>query len=95
MRTVTLFGRWLVSKDLGLSFETETYGVQRSISFGGEFGIGPKNSVSVSLKDREGERLGIELVLTRDFFPSDGTAFLRLKKSLEGSRLEAGTSFRF
>ena len=94
LRTITLFGRWLVSKDLGLSFETESAdGIRRSMLFGGDFRLNNRNQISVSLKHRDGTRLGVELVLTRDTLDGDGNVFLRLRKSLEESRIEAGAGF--
>ena len=96
LRTVTLFGRWLVSRDLGLSFETESAdGIRRSILFGGDFRLNGRDQISVNLKHRGGTPLGVELVLTRELFDGDGNVFLRLKKSLEEARLEAGAAVRW
>ncbi len=51
--------------------------------------------VEARLKNREGEPLGLELVLTKDIFNGDGRAFLSFSKSLEGSVIEAGVRFRW
>jgi hypothetical protein len=96
VRTVTLFGRWLVSRDLGVSFETESAdGVRRTILFGGDFRLNDRDRIAVDLKHRDGAPLGVELVLTREVLGGDGHLFLRLKKSLEGSRVEAGAAARW
>ena len=63
--------------------------------FGGEYALGRADRVLVQLKAKNGAPLGIELVLTRDFFGKDGEVFVRLARTLEDTRLEAGTQFRW
>ncbi len=67
----------------------------RVIAFGGEYALSGDSRIAVNLKNRSGEPLGIELILTKDIFGKDGQAFIRLQKSLEESRLEAGMGFKW
>jgi len=93
---ITLFGKWKYSRDLSLSFEIEYEdGKKKAITFGGEYALNGNHSIIVNLKTEEGKPLGIELILTKDFFGRDGQAFVRLAKSLEESRIEAGMRFRW
>lgn len=92
VRTVVLFGRWIVSNDMSLLFETEFEdGRRRAFVFGGEFRLSGKDRIAVTLKHRDGAKLGMELILTRDLFGRDGNAFVRLQKNLSETRIEAGT----
>lgn len=94
--TLVLFGEWKVSDKLDLSFEMEySNGEKKSISFGAEYRLNKELKVEVQLKARDGEPLGVELVLTKDIFDDQGEMFVRLKKSLEESAIEAGVSFKW
>ena len=62
---------------------------KRTVTFGGEWSLSGSNRVSVSLRSSKGEALGVEVVFSRDFF-RDGEFFLRLKRSAEDARIEAG-----
>ena len=91
IQTITLFGKWLLSKDLKLDFEIEYADKQkRTISFGGTYSLSDFADITVNLKSQTGKPLGIELILTKEIFNGDGNVFLRLQKSLEESRIEAG-----
>lgn len=52
-------------------------------------------NLEVRLKARDGRSLGVEVVFTLDFFGKDGELFLRLRKTFEESRAEAGVRLRF
>jgi hypothetical protein len=96
VQTIALFGQWLVSDDLSLDFEIEySDGDKRTISFGGEYRLSNDRTVAVNLKTKSGQPIGVELVLTQDIFGKDGSAFLRLAKSLEDTRVEAGVKFKW
>jgi len=96
VHTVALFGKWKVSRNLTLDFEIQ-YGNDKTktISFGGEYALNGDTTVVVNLKNTKGEPLGVEVILTKDIFGKDGQAFIRLQKSLEESRVEAGMSFKW
>jgi len=95
-QTIALFGKWKVSRNLYLDFEIE-YGNDktRTISFGGEYALNDDTSIAVNLKNTQGEPLGVKVVLSKDIFGEDGEAFIRLQKSLEESRVEAGMSYKW
>jgi len=96
IQTIALFGKWKVSRNLDLSFEIETAdGRKRSINFGGEYAINSDTRIAVNLKNQKGEPLGIEVILTKDIFGKDGQAFMRLQRSLEESRVEAGMRIKW
>jgi hypothetical protein len=96
IQTIILFGKWKLSRDLELLFEMETAGGRKhAIVFGGEFALGRSGRITARLKGREGKPLGVELELTREFLKKDGLAFLRLMRSLEEARVEAGVRFKW
>ena len=96
IKTITLFGKWKISRNLGLSFEIEYEGGRKkSILFGGEYTLDKTSRVAINIKNEEGRPLGLELILTKDFFKNDGQAFIRLQKSIAESRVEAGVRFRW
>lgn len=96
IQTIALFGKWKVSHAMELSFEVEyADGVRKAITFGGEYALSDDERIMIDLKTEQGKPLGIELILTKDLFKKDGQAFIRLQKSLEESRVEAGMSFKW
>ena len=93
-RTLLLFGKWKVSHELDLSFEMKyADGRRRSILFQGEYAPSRDERIIVGLRSERGEPLGVELVLTKEFL--GGEAFLRLARSIEESRLEAGVRLQW
>ncbi len=94
IQTIALFGKWKLSRDLGLDFEIEYSSAKKAISFGGNYALNDSTQIAVNLKSQHGKSLGVEVIFTRDIFGKDGQAFVRLQKSLEESRIEAGVSFR-
>ncbi len=96
IQNIILFGKWKVSRSLELSFEIKYEDeLKKTITFGGEYALSGKSRIAVNLKNQAGEPLGVELILTKDIFGKDGQAFIRLQKSLEESRIEAGASFKW
>jgi hypothetical protein len=90
-QTITLFGKWKVSRDFELSFElTDAMGERRAIAFGGTYHPMKGTGISAVLKTRCGEPLGVELVLTREIFEGQGQLFVRLVRLAEKSAVEAG-----
>jgi len=95
-KTLVLFGKWKFSHKLGLHFDIEyKRGKRHAIVFGGEYNFDSNHKIEVNLKGRKGERLGVELVLTRDFLKKDGKAFIRLMRSQDESKIEGGLSFKW
>ena len=96
IQNIILFGKWKVTRKLELSFEIEYEDERKkTVVFGGEYALSRDSRIAVNLKNRSGEPLGIELILTKDIFGKDGQAFMRLERSLEESGIEAGMKFRW
>ncbi len=94
-QTVTLFGKWILSRDLNLSFEMATGDKsKKTILFGGTYSVSDSADVTVNLKSQEGKPLGVELILTKGIFNGDGQTFIRLQRSIGDSRMEAGMKFK-
>ena len=90
-QTITLFGKWKLSNALELSFEIEyPQGERREIRFGAEYALTRDFTVAAKLMNKEGDPLGVEVILTREFLEGHAQAFVRLKKSLAESAVEAG-----
>lgn len=95
-RAIALFGKWKVSDLWGLSFEIPwREGRARSIDFGASYRFGRSGSIIAELRTRQGEPLGVEVTLTREFQKGQGEAFLRLRRSVEESAVEGGVRFRW
>ena len=91
LRTITLFGKWKLSGDLELSFEIEYRdGTKHAMVFGAEFSLGRGRTIETKLMNKEGDPLGLEVIFTQEFMDGEAGLFLRLRKSLEESALEAG-----
>ncbi len=90
-QTVTLFGKWKLSDELELIFEME-YGDKRKyeIRFGAEFELGDGYTLTAKLINPKGKSFGVEVILNKEFLDGNAQAFLRLRKSLEESAIEAG-----
>lgn len=96
LRTVTLFGQWKLSRDLSLSFEIPSRdGSVRGILFKVVYAINDQNTISGELLTREGEPLGVEVIVTREFLKGNGQAFARLRRSLEETVVEGGMRFKW
>ena len=96
LQTVTLFGKWKLSRDLSLEFEVPTSGgFRRAISFGATYVWDRRTLVSARLNTPGGGPLGVELSLHREFLQGRGEAFVRLRRSLEETAAEAGARVRW
>ncbi|OGX05571.1 MAG: hypothetical protein A3G87_00375 [Omnitrophica bacterium RIFCSPLOWO2_12_FULL_50_11] len=91
LETVRLFGKWKLSRDLGLSFEIEYRdGRKHAMVFGAELSLGSGQSIHARLLNKEDDPLGVELIFTQEFMEGEGGLFLGLRKTLEESALHAG-----
>jgi len=96
-RLICLYGAWKFSRKLGLNFEMD-YGQGRrhNLEFAAEIFLANKNSITLMLKDKAGEPLGMSITFTRRLLSqSDAQAFLRLKKLQGESAVEAGIRLPF
>ncbi len=95
-QTVTLFGKWKISRDLSLEFEVPyAGGFRRAMKFGATYSWDSRTSVSARLAAPGGGPLGVELSLHREFLQGRGEAFVRLRRSLEETAAEAGARVRW
>lgn len=96
LKSVTLFGKWKLSRDLALEFEVPyAGGFHRAITFGAAYAWDPKTSVTARLTTLQGSPLGLELSLHREFLNGNGQAFVRLRRSLEETAAETGVRVRW
>lgn len=95
-KTLTLFGKWKLSRRLGLSFEIPTSdGAARGIGFEADYSLDSRGRISALLMTRRGEPLGLEVLFSRDLAGLDGELFLRLRKRLEETAVEGGVRFQW
>lgn len=95
-RTVTLFGRWNLKRDVGLVFEAEYEKKKISvITFGAEAKLTDKDTAWIRLINNNNKDTGIEIELTRAILKGDGRAFLRLLKSKKEAAIYAGAAWRW
>lgn len=90
LQVLSFFGKWIISRDWGLEFEMETGRGRRRLSYGVERSFGPTSQVGLNLVDQKGQRLGLEVVVTKDFFGKDVQAFTRLVRNTDENRVEVG-----
>lgn len=96
LQTITLFGKWKISRDLSLEFEVPySGGFKKTITFGAAYSWDDETTVSVRLTAPGGGSLGIELALHREFLKGNGEAFVRLRRSLDETAAEAGARVRW
>jgi hypothetical protein len=95
-KTITLFGRWKVSKNLGLLFEMPyEEGKVHSVVLGGWGKLGKNHKLELRLENKIGEDLGIDVKLSRKILEGQGEAFIRALKSKEEVSVVAGVGFRW
>lgn len=93
---VTLYGQWKFNRNLGLIF-TMDYGEGKvqEVEFGAEVTFA-RNKLILSLKDTEGEPVGLTLTYTYKLLSSlQPQAFIRLKSYQKQLGIEAGFSIPF
>lgn len=96
LKTVTLFGKWKLSKDLSLELEVPyADGSARGIRFGAAYAFDHSSALIGRLTTQKGRPLGLELILTKEFLRGQGEAFVRLKRSLEEQAVEGGVRFKW
>lgn len=96
VRTITLFGKWKLSRDLALSFELPVgQGRPHTMRFDATYALGPRQTVTAALAAGDGRPLGLEVIFSRQFLQGQGEAFVRLRRALEESAVEAGLRVRW
>lgn len=93
---ITLFGKWKLSRTLGLTLEMPCRdGRVRGIDFGADFSPDENGRIVVELQTRKGKPLGVEVTLSRRFAQKQGELFARLRRSLEETAVEGGVRWRW
>ena len=96
-RTITLFGKWKIKKNVGLLFEVKyKNNVVHAIVFGAEARITDRGTVLFKLKnDVENRDIGISVELSHKILKGDVEAFVRALKSSRESAIYAGAAWRW
>jgi len=89
-RVVTLFGTWKLDRRLGLSFEIDYgRGRRQAIWFEASVAATDRHRITLAVRSRRGESLGIELELSRRWL-RDAELFARLTRRDGASGVEIG-----
>ena len=96
-RTVTLFGKWALKKNVGLIFEIEYENKKtKAIIFGADARLTDMDTIVFKLKNEvKNKDIGVELELSHKILKGDGEAFLRLLKQNSESAIYAGAAWRW
>ena len=96
-RTLVLYGKWKIKKNVGLLFEIrkDRQGNPQSIKFGADAKLTKRDEVEFSIKNEEGKNLGMELKLSRKLLRGDGEAFIKLLKDKKESAVYVGAGLRW
>ena len=96
LQTVTLFGKWKLSRDFSLEFEVPySGGFRKTMRFGATYAWDDRTEISARLTTPGGGPLGLEISLHREFLNGRGETFVRLRRSLEETAAEAGARIRW
>jgi len=95
-RTITLFGKWKIKKNVGLLFEIEyEKGKAKAIVFGANAKLAKRDKVEFKLKNKLKKDLGMELKLSRKLLKGDGEAFLKLLRDKKEAAIYVGVAWRW
>ncbi|MDP8299998.1 MAG: hypothetical protein P9L88_08885 [Candidatus Tantalella remota] len=95
VRTVTIFGKWKLNKDLSVRLEVSRVGGKKySVNFGVEKVVWDNGRLDISLKASDGKALGVKVSFNKPF-GSDAEFFFTASRLPKESRLEGGVSIRF
>lgn len=96
LRTLVFFGTWRVSRTLELTFEVPASGGRAQVmAFGAAYALGPRGAITATVMGHDGRPLGVEVVLTREFWRDRGELFVRLRRALEETAVEGGVRIRW
>ena len=90
-KTLTLFGKWKVSRDWAVAFEiVYPGGEKRKLVFTAEFDLDAQNHLSARLAGKKGGFTGISLIWTRQDLAKDGKLYIIFERLEKETRIEAG-----
>ncbi len=92
---ITVYGKWKLTYDLKVVFEVSyLHGKRKETIFGIEKLIAHKTSIALTLRDKSGKPLGIELTFKKAF-ENDAELFVALSHVGEEVKIEGGVSVKF
>ena len=95
MRTVTLYGRWKITRSAGLLFKVKyENGKVHAMTFGADAKLAGKDTISLRLRSIANKDMGVELKLSHKLLKGDGEIFLRGLRSKRESAIYAGAGWR-
>jgi len=94
-RRISLFGTWKLHRDLSVAFEVR-YAAGRigSMTFEGTYMVGPRDRITVALRNSRREELGLSVTFTHQL-GRDAELFLRVQKHAEETAAIGGVRVRF
>ncbi|MFA6636711.1 MAG: hypothetical protein WCV56_06385 [Candidatus Omnitrophota bacterium] len=94
-RTVTIYGIWKFSRDLKVSFEIKGPATEkREIIFGIDKVFAENRNITVSLKDKKGEKMGMDVTFSK-VFAKDAEFFVSVGSNVSEIRILGGLRLRF
>jgi hypothetical protein len=97
LRTVKIFGAWVIKKGIGLIFEVKyENGKASAVVLGAEAALTDKGTVALRLRSTGDNRdLGVTVELSQAILKGDGEAFLRMLASRREAAVYAGAAWRW
>ena len=93
-KILTLFGKWRIKKNLGLTFRTKYRGGIRSFTFAAEASLSGGETVKFKLKkDMDGNKADAELEISRRILKGDGRAFMKVLRNSREKAVLVGAGF--
>ncbi len=81
-KNITIYGKWKLTRHLGLLFEVKySHGRRSYLKYGAEVRLNKRSELVFLLRDRKNKPLGIEVVLKRKFLGGSGEALFKLLSS--------------
>ncbi|MCK4905260.1 hypothetical protein KAS42_03330 [bacterium] len=107
-RTLVLYGKWKIKRNVGLLFEIKYEkpatsatsaiknwrGRPKVIKFGADARLTKKDEIKFRIKNEMGKNLGLELKLSRKLLRGDGKAFIKLLKDKKEAAIYVGAGLR-
>ena len=95
LRTVTIYGTWKLGRDLSVRFQLKSLGSKkREILFEVAKMFVKKRKITVALKNRQGQKLGLDVTFTR-VVSKDTEFFISLSRNPSENRILGGVRLRF
>lgn len=94
-QNIIIFGTWKLSRDLKVTFTAKSPKTsKREVSFEIEHLFTENRKIKVSLKDKKGEKMGLDITFNT-VFANDAEFFISIGRNAEESRVIGGLKLRF